>query len=88
MKRIGQWVMLMIGLSPWCGAIAQDITEGKILALDRVAKILVMSDKSVFPLEKMVGDVPEGLNAGDRIEITYDSNEDDGVTAIYKIKKK
>ena len=67
-------------------ASAQDITEGTVLAHDRKANILVMSDKSVFPLEKAEGPVPEGLKAGDRVEITYTSNEDDGIVAIHSIQ--
>jgi hypothetical protein len=65
---------------------AQDMSQGTILAYDRKANILVLTDRSVFPLEKLTSEPPDDLKAGDRINIQYDSNEDDGITAIYSIK--
>ncbi len=65
---------------------AEDISEGTILAYDRKANILILTDRSVFPLEKLTSATPDGLKAGDRIHIRYDSNEDDGITEIYSIK--
>jgi len=65
---------------------AQDISEGTILAYDRKANILILTDRSVFPLEKLTSAAPDDLEAGDRIHIRYDSNEDDGITEIYSIK--
>ncbi|MDH3217759.1 MAG: hypothetical protein OEN01_16040 [Candidatus Krumholzibacteria bacterium] len=65
---------------------AEDITEGTVLAFDRKANILVFTDKTVWPLEKLKVPLAEDLKAGDRIEVRYDSNEDDGVTAIFSIK--
>ncbi len=64
---------------------AQDILQGTILAFDRKANVLVFNDRSVFPLEKLQGSAPPDLKAGDRVEIKYDSNEDDGITAIFSI---
>ena len=66
-------------------AFAQDIVEGTILAFDRKANVLVFTDKTVWPLEKLESPAPANLNAGDRVRIQYDSNEDDGVTAIHSI---
>ena len=65
---------------------AEDITQATVLAFDRQANLLVLTDRSVFPLEKMKGAVPEGLKAGDRVEIKHDSNEDDGVVAIFSVE--
>lgn len=67
-------------------AVAQDIAEGTVLAFDRKARVLVFKDKSVWPLELAVSDLPDGLKAGDRVEIRYDSNEDDGITVIHSVK--
>lgn len=66
---------------------AEDIAEGTILAFDRKANVLVFTDKSIWPLEKLQGSMPDDLQAGDRIEVRFDSNEDDGVTAIHLIKR-
>ena len=65
---------------------AQDISQGTVLAYDRKANILVLTDRSVFPLEKLEGEMPAGLASGDRVELQYDSNEDDGITKIFSIK--
>lgn len=76
--------VLTLILSPFAGA--QDISEGTVLKYDRDTKTLVLEDKSVFPLEKMEDPTPVDVKPGDHVEIEYDSNEDDGVVAIYSIK--
>lgn len=67
-------------------AHAQNNAEGEVLAFDRKANILVFTDKTVWPLSKLTGAVPEGLKAGDRVSISYSGNEDDGVVEISNIK--
>ena len=64
---------------------AADVADGKILAYDRKAEVLVFTDKTVWALETLQTAAPADLKAGDRVEITYESNEDDGVTAIHSI---
>lgn len=64
---------------------AADVTDGTILALDRKARALVLSDRSVWELEALESSLPDNLKAGDRIEISYESDED-GVSAIRYIK--
>ena len=68
------------------GAEAQDIAEGTVLAYDRVANIIVFTDKSVWSLEKLEAPVPEQLKSGDKIKVEYDSNEDEGLTVIHSIE--
>lgn len=78
----------MIGFALFLAAtpvVAQDISEGTVLAYDRKANILVLTDRSVFPLEKLEGEPPAGLKSGDRVQINYDSNEDDGIVRIFTI---
>lgn len=65
---------------------AKDVADGTILAFDRKARILVFTDKTVWPLEKMAGELSEKLKAGDRIQIIYDADEE-GVDKIYSIEK-
>ena len=62
-----------------------DVTNGTVLALDRKARALVLTDRSVWDLETLESILPEGLKAGDRIEISYDSDED-GVSAVRNIE--
>lgn len=65
-------------------ASAQDITDGKILALDRKARLLVLTDRTVWSLEALKSELSAELKAGDRIRISYDSDEE-GVSAINDI---
>lgn len=64
---------------------AQDILEGTVLALDRKANTLVLTDKTIWALGESKLPIPVNLKAGDRIEIQYESDED-GVTSISNIK--
>lgn len=81
LKSLGIALLLMSAQ-----AVAQDISQGTVLAYDRKANILVLTDRSVYPLEKLTGEVPPDLKSGDRVQINYDSNEDDGITKIHSIK--
>ena len=67
-------------------ALASDALEGTVLAFDRVARVLVMSDRSVVPLDNLQGEVPEDLVAGDRIAIGYESDED-GISVVHSIER-
>jgi hypothetical protein len=58
-----------------------DETQGKIVAFDRVAHILVLSDMTVWTLDPALT-VPENLAAGDTIEIVYEGKADDGIGAV------
>lgn len=60
---------------------AADVTMGTVLAFDRKAKTLILTDRSVWALDSMKSELPAGLKAGDRIEIDYESDEE-GVSAI------
>ena len=59
-------------------------TEGTILAYDREARLLVFDDKSTWSLRGMRGEMPFGLDAGDRVEIEYEP-ADDGFAVVYDI---
>ena len=58
MKRVGLLISaigLLLTASP---VFAQDISDGTILAFDRKANILIFTDKTVWPLEKLVSEPP------------------------------
>ena len=63
---------------------AADATDGTVLAIDRKAKTLVLTDRTVWALEALKSEPPVGLQAGDRVEIEYESDEE-GVSAINSI---
>lgn len=65
-------------------AFARDTINGTILALDRKAGLLVLTDRSVWALEALKSPLPKELKAGDRIEIVYQSDEE-GVSDIEQI---
>jgi len=68
--------------TPMAGA--QDVTQGTILALDRKAKLLVLTDRTVWALELLKTALPSGIEAGSRVHIEYQGDED-GVSAIKRI---
>lgn len=63
---------------------ASDVTAGTILVFDRKARILILTDRTVWALEALKSESPVGLKAGDRVEIKYESDEE-GVSAINSI---
>jgi hypothetical protein len=54
-----------------------DQTSGEILAYDRLANIIVLTDNSVWTLDAKTL-VPSGLKAGDRVTLTFASDGDNG----------
>jgi hypothetical protein len=84
MKPLLSFAVVSILLTGAPRADAQDITQGRIVALDRVARLLVLEDRSVWSLELMKSEISADLKAGDRIEIIYQSDED-GVNDINSV---
>ncbi len=66
------------------GQGATDVAQGTVLAYDRKARLLVFEDKTTWSLDTMTSSLPFGLDAGDRVEIRYESDED-GVVIIKEI---
>lgn len=64
-----------------------DIQIGKVAAYDRVAKLLVMEDKTIFTLEDFKGEVPADLQAGDQVEIDTSGGGEDGYGVVLSIRK-
>lgn len=64
-----------------------DQTTGTVVAYDRVAKILVFSDKSIWPLET-ASEIPEGLAAGVTVTLDFESDGDNGLVKINSIRPK
>ena len=82
--------MRLLALAAALTAIAlpavADSTSGTILAFDRVERIIVMTDKTVWELPQGL-ELPEKLMAGDRITIDFDSNGDSGVGSYNSITR-
>lgn len=62
-----------------------DTTGGVVVAFDRVDRVLVLDDKTVWDLTPAGDLVPDGLSAGDKVTIKYDSAGDSGVGKITAI---
>lgn len=54
-----------------------DSTQGTVVAFDRVAKVLVLADKTVWSLETLK-EIPADLKSGDAVTIDFTSNADNG----------
>ena len=63
-----------------------DETEGLILSFDRVDRIIVMTDLTVWEVPASV-ETPDDLGKGDRIHIVYDSAGDDGIIGITAVHR-
>lgn len=66
-------------------AALADTTGGVLVAYDRVDHVLVLDDKTVWDLAPAGDLVPEGLSAGDKVTIEYESAGDSGVGKITAI---
>lgn len=64
---------------------AADVVTGTVLAFDRKSGVLVFTDRSIWSLNDMESALADGLQAGDRAEILYESDED-GVSAIKSVR--
>lgn len=61
--------------------VLADETEGLILSFDRVDRIIVMTDLTVWEIPEAV-ETPADLGRGDRVHIEYESAGEDGLVAI------
>ena len=61
-----------------------DETAGTILAFDRVAKVIVLEDKTIWPVGEAT-ELSEDLVAGDKVTIVYVGGGDTGVASITSI---
>jgi hypothetical protein len=59
--------------------VGTEVAEGTVLAYDRRAELLLLADKSVWPLARLDPGPPPGLGAGDRVRIEYRSGEDGSI---------
>jgi len=67
------------------GRSASDISEGTVLVYDRKARIMILTDRTSWPLESLKTEAPGALKAGDHVRIQYESDEG-GITAINGIE--
>lgn len=58
-----------------------DETEGHVLAFDRKAGVIVLTDKTVWEVPGAIS-LPADLGRGDRVLFEYESEGEDGLTAI------
>lgn len=78
---------LLISSLLLCAAPAlADETSGQVIAFDRVSRILVLDDKTVWSLGEKT-EVTEGLTAGDTVKIMYVGGGDAGIGNINSVIK-
>jgi hypothetical protein len=56
-------------------ALAADIAVGTVLAYDREAQTLVLTDRSVWSLAQVSAAIPGNLASGARVQFSYESDE-------------
>ena len=78
---------LLLSLVALAAPVHADELEGTVLAYDRLAKVIVLRDKSVIPLANLQGELPADLVSGDRIAVSYESNEDDGIHTVHSVER-
>jgi hypothetical protein len=84
MKQITLAIIISIGAISAAHSLTADIAVGTVLAFDRKAKTLILTDRTVWLLSPSSNDIPEGLAAGDRVQFSYQLVED-GVSSILQI---
>lgn len=84
MNRI--FVAAAAGLVPLVLAMpaSADSTSGRVLSYDRVARSLVMNDRTVYTLSTET-QIPETLSAGDEISVEFQSPGEDGIAKVVSI---
>jgi PDZ domain-containing secreted protein len=63
-----------------------DDTSGTVVAFDRVDRIIVLDDKTVWPLQEAT-EVPDDLKAGDSVRIDYVGGGAAGVTSVTSVTR-
>ncbi|WP_323766454.1 hypothetical protein [Marinovum sp.] len=66
--------------------VAADETEGLVLAHDRQARVIVLTDFTVWELPDTL-EMPEDLAAGDRVHFTYETAGEDGMVAVEALQR-
>lgn len=82
MRRTIMAALLAAGATP---ALA-DETAGTVAAYDRVDRVIVLNDKTIWELPDTLA-LPDDLAAGDRIRIDFTSAGDSGVGKINAITR-
>lgn len=82
MRRLIALLPLLAVASP---ALA-DETTGEILAFDRVARVIVLTDNTVWELGEKTA-LSDDLVAGDEVRIEFTSGGDAGVTGISSVTR-
>lgn len=63
-----------------------DETTGEILAYDRLANMIVLTDRTVWALSDTVL-IPADLRAGDRVRIDFELAGEDGIVTIDSLER-
>ncbi len=66
--------------------VLADESSGEILAYDRKANVIVLTDKTVWTIPAEL-ELPADLVQGDKVHIEFTQKGDEGITAISKIER-
>ena len=65
-----------------------DTVEGKIVAYDRKAHVLVMEDRTIYSLTNYDAPVLAELKAGDNVKIEFQGEGEDGYGLVTSVEVK
>ncbi|MCT8160366.1 hypothetical protein [Pseudoruegeria sp. SHC-113] len=66
--------------------VLADETKGEVLAFDRVDRVLILTDKTVWTLPGDL-EVPEYLRSGDEVHIEFKADGENGIAAVLAVHK-
>lgn len=66
--------------------VLADESSGEILAYDRKANVIVLTDKTVWTIPAEL-ELPADLVQGDKVQFEFTQKGDEGITAISKIER-
>jgi hypothetical protein len=79
-------VFALLSLLAFATPLLADETTGEILAFDRVARIIVLTDKTVWQFGEKTA-LSDDLAAGDQVRIVYTGGGESGIGPIASITR-
>ena len=79
-------IILALALAGVAAPVLGDETTGSIVAFDRKAGVIVLSDRTIWELTPGTL-IPAYLSAGDRVRIVYQTAGEDGITSIDELER-
>jgi hypothetical protein len=80
-------ILLASALLAVATPVFADETTGTVLAFDRVAGVIVLTDRTVYSLDLLGSNPVEDMVAGDKVVIDFESAGENGIGKINSITR-